>query len=46
MEAKIKKEEDRFIQQWPEEKISIENARWGPIIKFNKKVLRLGKETG
>ena len=44
VEAKIKKEEDRFIQQWPEEKISIENARWGPIIKFNKKVLRLGKK--
>ncbi|MBS1574894.1 MAG: type I DNA topoisomerase [Bacteroidetes bacterium] len=44
IEAKIKKEENRFIQNWPEEKISIENARWGPIIKFNKKVLRVVKK--
>jgi DNA topoisomerase-1 len=44
VEAKIKKEENRFIQNWPEEKISIENARWGAIIKFNKKVLKVGKK--
>lgn len=44
IEAKVKKEENRFIQNWPEEKISIENARWGPIIKFNKKVLRVTKK--
>ena len=30
VEAKIKKEANRYIQHWPEEKISIENARWGP----------------
>jgi DNA topoisomerase-1 len=44
IEAKIKKEENRFIQQWPEEKIAIENARWGPIIKFNKKPVRIPKK--
>jgi len=44
VEAKIKKEENRFIQHWPEEKISVENARWGAVIKFNKKVLRVGKK--
>lgn len=44
IEAKIKKEENRFIQNWPEEKISIENARWGPVIKFNKKILRVAKK--
>ena len=38
---KIEKEANRFIQQWPEEKISIENGRWGPFIKFNKKMLKL-----
>jgi len=44
IEAKIKKEENRYIQNWPEEKISIENARWGAIIKFNKKVLKVGRK--
>ncbi len=41
IEAKIKKEANRYIQRWPDEKISVENARWGPIIKFNKKILKL-----
>ena len=45
VEAKIKKEAGRYIQQWPEEKISVENARWGPIIKFGKKIIRLPKKT-
>lgn len=44
VDAKIKKEANRYIQQWPEEKISIENARWGPIIKFGKKIIRLPKK--
>jgi DNA topoisomerase-1 len=42
--AKIKKEADRYIRQWPEEKISIENGRWGPFIRFGKKMLKLGKK--
>lgn len=44
IEAKIEKEANRYIQRWPEEKISIENARWGPVIKFNKKILKLPKK--
>jgi DNA topoisomerase-1 len=44
VEAKIKKEANRYIQNWPEEKISIENARWGPVLKFGKKILRLPKK--
>jgi DNA topoisomerase-1 len=44
LEAKIKKEANRFIKQWPEEKISIENGRWGPFIRFGKKMLKLGKK--
>ena len=44
VEAKIKKEENRYIQHWPEEKISVENARWGPVIKFGKKILRLSRK--
>lgn len=41
IEKKIEKEANRFIRQWPEEKISIENGRWGPFIRFNKKMLKL-----
>jgi DNA topoisomerase-1 len=44
IEAKIKKEENRFIHRWPDEKIAVENARWGPIIKFGKKIIRLPKK--
>jgi DNA topoisomerase-1 len=41
--SKLEKEANRYIQQWPELKISIENGRWGPYIRFGKKMLKLGK---
>lgn len=41
---KIEKESNRYIQQWPAEKISIENGRWGPFIRFGKKMLKLGRK--
>ncbi len=41
VETKITKEANRFIQQWPDEKIAIENGRWGPFIRFGKKMLKL-----
>jgi DNA topoisomerase-1 len=41
---KLEKEANRYIQQWPSEKISIENGRWGPFIKFGKKMLKLGRK--
>lgn len=44
IEKKMEKEANRFIRQWPEEKISIENGRWGPFIRFNKKMLKLGRK--
>lgn len=47
IQKKIEKESSRVIQQWPEEKISIENARWGPIFKIGKKNLKIPpKEDG
>lgn len=47
IEKKLDKEANRYIQQWPEEKISIENGRWGPFIRFGKKMLKVGrKESG
>ncbi len=42
IQKKIEKEANRFIQQWPEEKISIENARWGPVVKFGKNMYKIG----
>lgn len=45
--TKIEKEANRYIQQWTDEKISIENGRWGPYIRFGKKMVKLGrKENG
>jgi DNA topoisomerase-1 len=44
IEAKIKKEENRYIQRWPEEKITLENGRWGPLIKYGKKMISLPKK--
>ncbi len=41
--AKVKKEANRYIQHWPDEKISVENARWGPV-KFGKKIIKLPKK--
>ncbi len=43
VEKKVAKEANRYIQQWPAEKISIENGRWGPFIRFGKKMLKLGR---
>ena len=44
IEAKIKKEENRYIHRWPEEKIALENGRWGPMIRFGKKMIYLPKK--
>jgi DNA topoisomerase I len=34
--AKVEKEANRYIHNWSEEKISVENGRYGPYIKFAK----------
>ena len=41
---KLEKEANRFIQQWEEEKIAIENGRWGPFIRFGKQMLKLDRK--
>lgn len=46
IEKKIEKESNRFIKQWPEQKIAIENGRWGPFIRFNKKMFKLPAKPG
>ncbi len=44
IEKKLKKEENRYIQKWTDKKISIENGRWGPFIRFGKKMLKIGRK--
>lgn len=44
VEAKLEKEANRYIQQWVAEKISIENARWGPILKHGKNIYKIPKK--
>lgn len=44
IEAKLVKEANRYIQRWDDEKISVQNARWGPIIKFKKKQVKIAKK--
>ena len=43
IEAKKEKEANRFVMQWPELKLAIENGRWGPFIRFKKKSIKLPK---
>lgn len=36
VKAKIEKEANRYIHQWEEEGLSVQNGRWGPFIKIDK----------
>ena len=45
IDKKVEKESNRYIQQWEDEKISIENGRWGPFIRMGKKMYKLGKNS-
>jgi DNA topoisomerase-1 len=42
--AKISKESNRYIQNWPDEKIAVENGRWGPFIRFGKKMITIARK--
>jgi DNA topoisomerase-1 len=42
--VKVKKEANRYIHHWPDEKISVENARWGPLVKFGKKLVKIPRK--
>lgn len=42
--AKAEKESTRYILEFPEEKISVENGRYGPYIKYEKKNLYLKRD--
>lgn len=46
LEAKIEKEANRYIHNWEKEKVSVQNGRWGPFIKFGKLNIKLPKVDG
>jgi DNA topoisomerase-1 len=46
IDIKVEKEANRYIQNWPADKISLENGRWGPYIKFGKNNLKVPKVNG
>jgi DNA topoisomerase-1 len=46
IDEKLVKEANRYIQIWEEEKIAIENGRWGPYIKFGKNNIKIPKNDG
>lgn len=44
IQAKREKEANRYIQRWDEEKITVESARWGPVVKFGKKAINMPRK--
>ena len=44
IQKKEEKEANRYIKQWPDEKINLENGRWGPFIRFKKKSIKIPKK--
>ncbi len=46
IKAKVEKEGNRYIHNWDKEKISVENGRWGPFVRFAKLNITLKKEDG
>lgn len=43
IEAKLEKEANRYIHQWNDENIAVENGRWGPYIRFKRKIVKFPK---
>lgn len=46
IDAKEDKEANRFIHKFDELKMTVENGRWGPFIKFGKKLINIPKKNG
>lgn len=44
IEAKVEKEGNRYIHNWEKEKVTVENGRWGPFIRFGKSMINLKHE--
>ncbi len=46
IDAKEVKEANRYILKFDEDKITVENGRWGPYIKYGKKLINFPKKDG
>lgn len=46
IEQKLEKESQRFIKQWEDYDLSIENGRWGPFIRSGKNAYKLSNPDG
>ncbi len=46
IEKKIEKEANRYIHKWDDLKLTVENGRWGPFIRFKKHKIQLKNEEG
>jgi DNA topoisomerase-1 len=44
IQAKEEKEANRYIQRFSEEKIDVEQGRWGPFIRYKKKSINFPKD--
>ena len=44
IQAKEEKEAKKYISNWEEEKISVQNGRWGPIMVYGKKWVNFPKD--
>ncbi|MFK8104349.1 MAG: DNA topoisomerase, partial [Saprospiraceae bacterium] len=42
--AKVEKEANRYIHKWDDLKLTVENGRWGPFIRFKKKSIKIAKK--
>jgi DNA topoisomerase-1 len=46
IKIKVQKEANRYVHNWPELDLSVQNGRWGPFIKFKKKNISFPKTDG
>jgi len=44
VKIKEEKEANRYIHRWEDLKLSVENGRWGPLVRFGKKKFNLPKK--
>ncbi len=44
IEAKIEKEANRYVHRFDDLKMTVENGRWGPFIRFKKKSIKIPKK--
>lgn len=46
IDKKREKEANRYVHNWPDIDLSVQNGRWGPFVKFKKKNISFPKKDG